>query len=171
VNGTDTTTAGNWRSAYGVDGYDLYADPTTPNPSLPSYASVGVTGNSAYTWGTNTGNSYALRNAANTGDIAAAWLSSTSFNIKVALNDGQAHRVTLYALDWDNVQGSPYAPRSERFDVLDAGTGTLLASQTISSFKGEYVSFSIKGSVIIRVTNLTPAGQSSNAVVSGIFFG
>ena len=79
--------------------------------------------------------------------------------------------MTLYALDMDHVVGNPYPLRSERFDVLDAASGAVLASETIGMFKGEYVSFTISGNVTIRVTNLTPPGGSSNAVVSGIFFG
>jgi hypothetical protein len=171
VSGTDATTQGNWRSAYGHDGFDLEGDAGGANPSLPSYARVSLAGASPFTWGTDTGSPYALGNAADTGDLAATWYSPTSFDIDVNLTDGQAHQLTLYALDWDSVMGSPYARRSERLDVLDAATGVVLASQTIASFKGEYVGFNISGGVILRVTNMTPAGQSSNAVVSGVFFG
>jgi hypothetical protein len=171
VAGTDTSTLGNWRSAYGGGGYDLEGDASGANPVLPSYARVSLAGASTYTWGTNTGSPYALRNAAGTGDLAATWYSPTSFDIGVNLTDGQAHKVTLYALDWDNVVGYPFPRRSERIDVLDAATGAVLASQTIANFKGEYVGFTVSGSVIIRVTNLTASGQSGNAVVSGLFLG
>ena len=165
--GTDATTGGAWRSAYGHDGYDVVGDASPDNPSLPSYAQVGVTGAYAYTWGTNTGSPYALQDAAGTGDVAATWFSDTSFDIHLNLTDGQAHAVSLYALDWDQLKGWN-APRSERIDVLDAATGAVLATRTLSSFLGAYVSFSIKGSVDIRVTNLV---ANNNAVIGGLFFG
>jgi hypothetical protein len=167
----DTTTLGNWRPAYGSEGYVLAADSSGVNPNPPAYATVSVTGNSTTTWGTNTGSPYALQNAGKNGDSAAAWSSATSFDVHVGLNDGRAHLVSLYALDWDHATGSSSAPRSERFDVLDAVSGSVLATQTLSSFQGEYVTFTIQGNTIIRVTNLTPPGPTSNAVVSGLFFG
>jgi hypothetical protein len=165
--GTDTTTQGNWRSAYGADGYDIEGDSSGTNPSLPSYASVSLSGATTYTWGTNTGNSSALQNVASTGDIASTWYSFTSFNINVGITDGKSHRVTIYALDWDLLQGTN-TPRNERIDVLDAATGAVLDSRTLSSFQGEYVSWTISGNVTIQVTNLT---ASNTAVISGLFFG
>ena len=55
--------------------------------------------------------------------------------------------------------------------MLDAATGAVLASQTISSFDGDYVSFLISGNVDVRLTNLNPQGGGSTADVSAIFFG
>ena len=56
------------------------------------------------------GNQYrqprALQNVASTGDIASTWYSPTSFDIHINISDGQAHQVTLYALDWNNVLGN-----------------------------------------------------------------
>src|SRR5262249_23830615 len=57
----------------------------------------------------------------------------------------------------------------ERIDVLDAGTGTALNSQTVASFaSGQYVVWNVAGHVQFRVTNLV---GGSNAVISGLFFG
>ena len=42
--GTDTTTEGSWRNAYGADGYDIAADTSAGNPKLPSYATLSITG-------------------------------------------------------------------------------------------------------------------------------
>jgi hypothetical protein len=95
----------------------------------------------------------------------------TSFAINIDLTDGAAYRVALCTMDWDNVVSSPLAQRSERIDVLDSVTGNVLATDTLLSFKGEYISFNIKGNVIIWLNNLMPAGRSSKAVVSGLFFG
>ena len=53
--------------------------------------------------------------------------------------------------------------------VIDAATGTVLNTQTLSPFQGgDYLSWNISGNVVIKVTNLNP---STNAVVSGLFFG
>jgi hypothetical protein len=70
--------------------------------------------------------------------------------------------VALYNLDWDGGD-----VRAQRVDVLDATTGAVLDSQTISAFSnGQYLVWTIGGSVRFRVTNTGPG----NAVVSGLFF-
>jgi hypothetical protein len=169
--GIDTTTEGAWRTTYGKDGYDIAQDASGSNPILPSYAQVSLSGASNYTWGTDTGSPYALKNAADNGDIAATWFTGTSFTINIALTDGQAHQVALYATDWDlagDLAGPNYVPRSERFDVINATTGALLDSRTVSPRDGTYLVWNLRGDVTIRVTNLS---GSINAVVSGIFFG
>src|SRR5262249_34356339 len=148
-------TTGAWRTAYGGDGYDLAQDTSGTNPSLPSYAQVSLIGASNFTWATNTGNPFALQNAAATGNIAGTWYSPTSFSININLTDGQTHRVALYALDWDRAVGSypvGATPRSERFDVVDSGSGTVLDSRTLSSFTGTYLVWNLQGNVTIRVT-------------------
>src|SRR5262249_45377703 len=62
-----------------------------------------------------------------------------------------------------------YGPRSEQIDVLDAATGTVLNSQTVSNFTGgQYLVWNVAGHVQFRVTNLLGSG---NAVISGLFFG
>src|SRR5262249_29986812 len=92
------------------------------------------------------------------------WYSGASFTIDVNLTDGKTHPIALYALDWDS-----YGPRSERIDVLDAGTGTLVDSRTVSSFVGgQYDVWNVSGHVRFQVTNLV---GGRNAVVSGLFFG
>ncbi len=64
-------------------------------------------------------------------------------------------------LDWDTNS------RSERIDVIDASTGAVMNSQTVSSFNGgEYLTWTLSGDVQLRFTLLAGA----NAVLSGIFF-
>src|SRR5262249_25959149 len=118
-----------------------------------------------YTWASSTGDGRALAKPENLNDrLAGTWYSGSAFTIDVNLTDGKTHQVALYALDWDN-----YGPRSERIDVLDAGTGTALNSQTVASFAGgQYVVWNVAGHVQFRVTNLV---GGSNAVISGLFFG
>ena len=80
------------------------------------------------------------------------------------MTDGQTHQVALYGLDWDS-----YGPRQEQINVLDAGTGKVLNSETLSNFSGgQYLVWNISGHVQFQVTNLV---GGSNAVISGIFFG
>jgi hypothetical protein len=166
--GVDTTTGGSWRSTYGTDGYDLSQDASGPNPSIPAYASLTVIGESNYTWASSPSDPRALDNAAGTGRLAACWYTTASaigasFDIGLNITDGQSHRVTLYAVDYETDN-----TRSQRYDVIDAATGAVLHSETISNFsQGEYVSWDVTGGVIIRVTSLA---ANLNAVVSGVFF-
>ena len=52
--GKDMATQGSWKGVYGADGFYLAQDPSGNNPSLPSYATVALTGNSNYTWAGST---------------------------------------------------------------------------------------------------------------------
>jgi hypothetical protein len=160
--GTDTTTQGNWRNAYGADGYDIEGDTSGKNPNLPSYATLSVTGASTYTWTNSTTDVRALQNSANTGRIASAWYTTSTMSFHLDVTDGKTHEVSLYAVDWDSTS------RAEEVQVLDAATGTVLNTQNLSSFHGgEYLSWNISGNVIIKVTKV----GGVNAVVSGLFFG
>ncbi|QEH35757.1 hypothetical protein OJF2_43140 [Aquisphaera giovannonii] len=160
--GTDTTDQGNWRKAFGVDGYDIAGDSGAANPKLPSYATLAVNGASAYVWAASTTDPRALQNAANTGRVAGTFYSSTAFSLDLNLTDGKAHEVSLYALDWDR------RGRTETIQVVDAGTGAVLDTQSLSGFQnGKYLTWNLSGHVQIRVTNTGP----SNAVVGGLFFG
>ena len=157
---TDMTTQGTWMGTYGADGYNV-AGATTKNPSYPSYATVTASGYSSYTWSANTTDVRALQNPSGTGRIAAAWYASTSFTVDVNLTDGQAHDIALYALDWD------HRGRSEKITISNATTGSVLDTETLSSFvNGAYEVWTVSGHVKITITNL--AGP--NAVLSGLFF-
>ncbi len=154
----DTTAQGNWSDVSGGDGYDIVGD----NLNLPAYATVSSYGEQNYTWASTTSDVRALQMASNPSDrVAATWYCSTSFTIDINISDGQQHLVALYALDWGGGE-------SETIDVIDAGTGTVLNSQSINSFKsGEYLLWNLSGDVQLRVTNLS----GSNALASGLFFG
>ena len=129
--------------------------------SYPSYATVTPTGEGTTVWTSSTTDPRALENPGGSGRIAATWYSSTSFSINVDLTDGQAHDVTLYALDWDN------RARSEQIQITSAITGTVLDTETLSNFSGGvYLEWTISGNVVIKVTNQA----SPNAVISGLFF-
>jgi hypothetical protein len=154
----DTSTKGNWKSVYGGDGYSTVND----SLSYPAYVQVGVTGYTSPTWMASTSDVRGLQKAATSDRIAARWDSSSSFTIDINLTDGLTHRVAIYGLDWDGNN------RSERLDVLDAGTDIVMDSRTISSFNGgEYLVWNLRGHVKIKVTKTGP----KTAVVSGLYFG
>ena len=153
----DSTTQGNWIGKYGSNGYNIIGDAT----SYPSYATVMATGESTATWASSTTDPRALENAGGVGRLAATWYSSTNFSLNVDLTDGQAHDVTLYALDWD------YRARSEQIQISSGITGVVLDTETISNFwGGDYLEWTVSGDVVIKITNLA----SPNAVLSGLFF-
>ena len=157
---TDTTTEGSWNGAYGIDGEAIEADST----NYPAYAQVTLAGNATYTWASSTPDNRALQKYASTTDrLAACWYSGSNFTMDINLTDGQPHPVALYLLDWDNYGGG----RSERIDLADAATGTLLDSRSVTNFQnGQYYVWNLRGHIKATITNL-----NSNAVVSGIFFG
>jgi hypothetical protein len=155
--GSNATTKGNWIGVYGTQGYNVIDS----KPSYPSYATVTPSGPLTYTWAASTTDPRALQNPGGTGRTAAAWYSSSSFTIDVNLTDGQAHDITLYAVDWDEDY------RSEQIQIINTVTGTVLDTETISSFRGGvYLEWAVSGNVTIKVTRL--AGP--NAVLSGLFF-
>jgi hypothetical protein len=156
--GTDATTQGTWKGKYGADGYTVVNNAT----NYPAYAQVSASGNSPYTWVASTSDVRALQKATATDRIAATWFSSSSFTIDVNLTDGQIHQVALYCLDWGSTP-----TRGQSIAVLDAVSGTVLNSQSVSTFNGgKYLVWNVAGHVKFRVTRTAGA----NAVVSGLFF-
>ena len=154
---TDTTTQGNWIGAYGSQGYNVIANAA----STPAYATVTPSGQSSWTWAASTTDPRRLQDVGGSGRIAACWYSNTSFSINVNLTDGQTHDLTFYAVDWDSTS------RSEQIQITSAATGTVLSTETVSSFNGgEYVQWAVSGNVVITFTREGVA----NAVVSGLFF-
>ena len=153
----DTTTQGNWVGKYGGDGRTIVGDTT----ALPSFARVLENSTPTWTWSSTTSEMRALARASGSGRIAATWYASSTFTIDVNLLDGGAHHIALYCLDWDN-QG-----RSQRIEILDAASGAVLDSRTVSGFvNGDYLVWEVRGNVKIRAVKT--AGP--NAVISALFF-
>ena len=101
---------------YGSDGFLI---PNDAKSSLPSYATVNVTGASIFEWTRATADVRALQDSPGaTSRFASTWYSSGGFNINLNLTDGNAHRVAVYFLDWD-------ASRTETIRILDAATGAV----------------------------------------------
>src|SRR5882724_11382983 len=153
---TDTTTQGTWKGVYGADGEAIPNDSTL----YPAYAQVSLSGVTAYSWAASTTDVRALQKAATADRIASTWFASANFTIDVNLMDGNPHQVGLYCLDWDG-------GRSQTIDVLDAATGSVLDTRSLTSFgKGVWLLWNLSGHVVIRVTRT----GGPNAVISGIFF-
>ncbi|MEO7271708.1 MAG: Ig-like domain-containing protein [Vicinamibacterales bacterium] len=151
---TDTVTQGTWMGVYGGAGYSITADAS----SLPSFLQMLMSGSNAWTWASSTSDVRALQRTS-TGRVMAATYGM-AFSIDVNLTDGAEHQVAIYSADYD------YGLRRQRFDVVDAASGALLDSRTISGFSGGvYSVWTMRGHVIVKVTSL--AGP--NAVVSGLF--
>ncbi|MGA3293854.1 MAG: hypothetical protein ABSE45_07720 [Candidatus Acidiferrales bacterium] len=156
--GTDTATQGNWQGVYGGDGYSL----SQSSQSLPSYGTMGLQAQSNYIWNPSTSDPRALELPGGASRIAATWYNSTTFTISLNFTDGNSHKVAFYALDWDSKS------RAETFQIVDATTGIILDTESVSSFtNGTYLIWNILGSVNINVT----ATSGPNSVVSGVFFG
>jgi hypothetical protein len=154
----DDTTQGNWKGTYGAGGANVVND----SVSYPSYAQVTVIGQNAYTWNPSTTDLRALQKANAADRIAATYYSNSGFTIDVNVSDGKTHDVALYCLDYDTNS------RAQVIDVLDAVTGRVLDSRSVTGFSnGRYLVWSISGHVTFRMT--WKAGN--NAVVSGIFIG
>jgi len=168
--GSDTKTQGNWKGTYGADGYTISQDTSAGNPALPAYATVALSGstspNGDYTWAATTTDPRGLLKAVpgTTDRLAACWYSrgsSNDFDVDVSLTDGQAHRVSLYCLDWDG------AGRVDAVTVKDAVSGATLDAQTAAGFSGgTYLTWAVKGHVVFHFAS----GNNYNAVLSALFF-
>ena len=152
----DTATEGSWIGTYGVQGYDLIGNTT----SIPKYAVITPSGQQSVTWVASTTDPRALETAGGSSRIAAAWFSSTSFTVDVNLSDGLTHDLELYFVDWDGTY------RGEQVTLSNAATGTVLSTESISSFHaGVYLDWKVSGNVLITITKTAGA----NAVLSGLF--
>jgi len=154
---TDVTTLGSWRGVYGSAGALLANDATIS----PSYAQVTITGASTYTWNPNTTDPRGLQRPSDSTRVAACWYTDTSYTTDINVVDGAAHQIALYLLDWE-ARG-----RLQQVEIRDADTGTLLDTRSVSAFSGgEYLVWTVRGHVIIRVIN----SAGLNAVASALFF-
>ncbi len=155
--GTNSHTRGNWKGVVGADGYHVINHST----STPSYAEVSPAGQDLLVWAASTNDGRALQKANSSTDrVAACWCSGTNFTVDVNLTDGSAHRLALYCVDWDS------ASRTQRVDLLDATSGTVLDSRTVRSFHGgAYLVWDVRGHVVVRLTAI-----GGSAVLSGLFF-
>ena len=80
---------------------------------------------------------------------------------RLNLNDGQAHDIALYALDWTNYG------RAEQIQISSAGSGTILDTRSISSFSGRGLS-PVEDHRQRDHHGHTASGP--NAIINGLFF-
>ncbi len=158
--GTDSTTLGSWTAKYGANGQVIANDLST----VPSYATLSISGDSTYTWASSTTDPRALQTASGASTrIASTYfaVNNNTFTYSLNLTDGSAHKISLYLCDWDN-QG-----RAESISIMDATSKAVLNTQTFSSFTGGvYAAWIVKGNVQVQVTRT--AGL--NAIVNALFF-
>ena len=157
VLGVDAATQGDWKTAYGADGYDIAGD----SAADPIYAITSTTGVTTQVWESPSADARGLLFADSSERLVAAWHAQPSLTIDVQFTDGLAHQISLYALDWDD------AGRAEQVQVFDAQNGSLLLFTDLREFSGgKFLKLRLAGHVQIKLTSLT----SSDAVLSGIFF-
>ncbi len=154
---TDTTTKGNWRNAFGAQGFTIVGNAQ----GVPSYGGATASGQSEYSWTDSTSDARALQKSAGTDRLASVWYAAESFDIDLNFTDNKSHRVSVYVMDWDR------SGRSQRFEVIDSANNAVLNSVEVSDFaEGKYLTWDLRGSVRLRVTRTA----GNNAVVEGIFF-
>jgi hypothetical protein len=155
--GVNSTAGGTWKGAFGADGYQIIGETSRQ----PSYATVTASGKSDHVWNWSTADAAAVQRANSSDRLAACWYASSGFDLRVNISDSQTHKVSFYALDWDMNN------RAQSVQVLDASTGAVLHTTSLSSFqRGAYLSYDVKGSLIFRFTRIAGA----NAVISALFF-
>jgi hypothetical protein len=153
----NTTTKGNWRGAYGVDGYNIFGH----SVKNPAYAQVTPSGKTDWTWNNPTSDTRALQYPDGTARLAACWYTAGTMEVAFNFTDGGTHKVSVYFLDWDNLG------RGQTIEMIDTATGTVLHSAALSGFSGgQYYSWDVKGAVKLRITRTT----GSNAIANGLFF-
>lgn len=162
--GTDTTTGGRWRGAFGTAGQYVVGASTSFPSNLISSSPVAV-GGSPFTrvLNGNTNARNALQNP-NTlqGSILAVTGTQSTTEVTVTLAEGQlSTRMAAYFVDPDR------SSRVQQVEVVDAATNEVLSSVRLRDFRnGTYLSWEITGSVKLRITRI----EGPNAVFSGIFF-
>ncbi len=154
----DTTTIGNWKGAYGGDGYVIPNDSTI----LPPYGTVTAPA-SPYTWLPTTNDPRALvKGVSLTDRIASTYVTASSMTFDINLTDGLNHQFALYLLDLDTSE------RAETILIKDFSSGTTLSTRNVSNFHGGvYEVWNINGHITITVQYT----GGLNAVVAGVFFG
>lgn len=172
----DTTTAGSWPTKFKTPSYRLANAPQDIVSATPPPPFVDNFGNPIHA--TQDGN--APNDARGLVDprggglgpvnhLEASWHGAV-FSVTLDFgNDLDVHRVVIYCMDWNTVNG-----RSQRAEVFrTSGTPLELAApldtQVLNTFSnGVYLAWNITGKVRLQITNLPP---SPDAVVNGIFFG
>jgi len=152
----DRSTVGNWKGVYGTGGYVLFGLATNLVFTAQDAA--------FYAFSTNTTDPRALERvgtASPTNRFSACVYASSNMTFDLPLPAGQTNQLGVYLME-------PGGGRSERVELLDAGSGTVLDARSVSAISnGVHLLWEIKGPVRVRVSRVAGA----NAVVSALFLG
>lgn len=153
----DTASGGTWKGELGNEGHWIAAE----EPTLPTYASVRLSGAIEWVWSLPSTDPAALERPYDEERIASTWFANEPFTLDVAINDANPHRVSLYFVDFDG------AGRTQLVELLDPNTGTVLDSTELSEFgDGVWLQYVFSSNTAIRISPI----EGPNAVLSGIFF-
>jgi hypothetical protein len=157
--GYDLTSQGNWVNHYGKQGSIVVGN----KPNLPEWLQLSIAGQGFHQWAPSTTDNRSLLRTENYNErVAATLFSPTQFEMNFNFIDGQPHRLSLYAVDWEGNN------RSQTFEIVNPLTGQVLDTRTINNFNGGiYVVWQVKGKFIVRIRN--NGNSNLNAVVSGVF--
>jgi hypothetical protein len=160
--GADTVTRGSWKSKYGKSGSVVIGDESV----VPAGISLRGTGGNGWVWESNSSIGSALNKTTLAGRIAACWYAHDSITVTVGTEDANTRKISLYV--WD----AYHVGRSQRIEVIEPKTGTILHSYDLSNYgNGVYLSWEVKGTVAFRLANTATLKTGTwNAVLSGIFF-
>jgi hypothetical protein len=154
---SDTATGGNWTGVYGTEGALLIGSQS----QVPSYVEIAPKDVEAWIWSNDSPETRALQIPGSAQRIAGCWYGGL-FSVTLNFKDTAAHRVAAYFCDWDSSR------RVQRIDILNAETGAVLWTRTISNFhSGEYLVWNLQGKVRIRCL----AERGDNTILNGLLFG
>lgn len=154
----DTNTLGNWKGVYGSEGYNVVGNAD----SYPTYVQTTFEGRTDRIWASSTTETRAPIKAASTTDrIAASAQSTNTLTVNLNMADTLTHRFAMYFLDWERLG------RVQTVEILDAVTGAVLDTQTMSSFgEGKYLVWDLVGDVKVRLTRV----GGTNVNMQALFF-
>lgn len=165
----DSLTSGDWKRRYGRDGYWLFGDPSRAHrKKLPSYVdSITMNEGRVEVWDAATRDSRAPEAPTRGRRVAGAVVTQDpkpclqTMTINVGMKQDRPCRITLYFLDWQK------KGRISAVELFDLNTLKILApvQQVRYDGKGVYLSFTVPGSVRIRVDQV----RGTNAAVGGLF--
>lgn len=156
--GTDATRLGNWQGVYGSAGAYVVGDST----AFPSFVNASINGATLVTLRTSPHNQIAPQTTTDPAARVAAYeQADDTETVDLTFTDGLSHRVSLYLANLDHKR------RSEQVQLIDATSGAVLDTQTVSPLKkGEYLTWDVQDPVQIKLTKLS----GPNVAFSGIFF-
>ncbi len=156
---------GDWKGRYGTQG----AVVATDTPALPEVSGVtSLTLSPVSAGAARVTPASLLRDTTGPGDFGTRVdtfnFADESYEIGITLAPGETRRFTLYMADLGTNRRTA---RTQRVEMVDAETGKVLDSTTVSDFRnGTYLTYTVSGDVIVRVTSV----RGPNAILNGFFF-